>query len=72
MSVFTWVAVVLLTVSIFLMAGLIRAVRICLELTLEQQTEITSAEHRSTAVALDCTAAAPLQAFIDLIEANNW
>jgi hypothetical protein len=47
MSVFTWVAVVLVTVSIFLMAGLIRAVPICLELTLEQQTEITSAEHRS-------------------------
>jgi hypothetical protein len=46
MSVFAWMAVVVLTVLIVLMAGLIGAVRICLELTLEAQTEPASAEHR--------------------------
>jgi|HubBroStandDraft_1064217.scaffolds.fasta_scaffold1420983_1 hypothetical protein len=49
MSVFAWVAVVVLTVLIVLMAGLIGAVRIGLELTLEAQTEPASPEHRELA-----------------------
>jgi|HubBroStandDraft_1064217.scaffolds.fasta_scaffold14735_3 hypothetical protein len=46
MSVFTWVAVVLLSVSILLIAGLTGAVRICLELTLEQQTGSSAPEYQ--------------------------
>jgi hypothetical protein len=46
MSVFAWVAVVLLSVSFLLTAALIGAVRICLELTLEQQTGSSAPEYQ--------------------------